>query len=113
MSLRGSKWSGAIPKCRGVDVQVQRSEFRRKPRLDIREHYDSRPGDPASARPTKKGINIPVQDLPRLLALLREAEADALHLGLLEVEDYQEAGLEPPGKLPAVGCSLPPGLAGP
>jgi hypothetical protein len=98
-----SKWYGAIPKVRGVGVQVQRSEFRGKARLDIREHYEFRPGDPDSARPTKKGISIPIRDLPRLMKLLNAAEADALRLGLLELEDYDEAGIPGPAELLEAG----------
>lgn len=94
-----SRWYGAIKKVRGVDVQVQRSEFRGKARLDVREFFELRPGDPDSARPTKKGISLPVQDLPRLMALLKAAEADCLTHGLLELEDYEEADLPAPPEL--------------
>lgn len=97
--MSGSRWYGAIPKVRGVDIQVSRSEFRGKARLDVREHYEFRPGDPDSARPTKKGVSIPVQDLPRLMGLLKAAEADCLTLGLLELKDYTDAGIELPPEL--------------
>lgn len=100
-----ARYYGAIPKCRGVDIRVQRSEFRGKPRLDIREHFEFRPGDPDSASPTKKGVNVPVQDLPRLLALLKAAEADALTGGLLELEDYEDAGLPLPAELEVEGAA--------
>lgn len=78
------RYYGAIPKARGIEIRVQRSEFRGKARLDVREHYEFRPGDPDSARPTKRGISIPVRDLPRLMAALKAAEADCLTAGLLD-----------------------------
>lgn len=94
-----SQFYGAIPKTRGVELRAERSEFRGKPRFDLREYYEFRPGDPDSARPTKKGVNLPVRDLPALQALIREAVADCLTAGLLELEDWEHVGLEPPAEL--------------
>lgn len=91
-----SHFYGSVSKGRGLEIRAERSEFRGKPRFDIRVYYEFRPGDPDSARPTKKGINIPVRDLPALQALIGKAVAECLTAGLLELEDWEHVGLEPP-----------------
>jgi hypothetical protein len=52
-------------------------------------------------RPTKKGIAIAPQDVPAVRAALEAAETDLLARGLIEIEDYTNAGLPLPAQLQA------------
>lgn len=88
-----------IPKARGYAVRVSRDRFRDRERIDVREFYEVRPGDPDTRQPTKKGISLPIDQLPQLRAALEEAERGALAAGLLEVEGYTNAGLPVPPEL--------------
>ena len=85
-----------IPTGRGFALRVSRSTFRGRERLDIRHYFEVRPGDPDTRQPTKKGVNVPLDLLPALLAALHAVEAEALAAGLLEPEDYENAGLPVP-----------------
>lgn len=87
----------AIPKGPDTEVRVQRSTYRGRERVDIREFWQ--PADAEQHVATRKGVNLPLEDLPQLLAALRAIEADAIRSGGLLVEDYQNAGLEPPAEL--------------
>ena len=91
-----------IPTGRGYGVRVSRSTFRGRERLDVRHFFEARPGDPDTRRPTKKGVNLPLDLLPALLAALHAVEAEALGAGLLEPEDYENAGLPVPPALRGV-----------
>jgi len=64
------------------EVWVQLREFRGFQLLDIRVHY--RPDDGGEARPTKKGISVSVNLIPKMLESVQEA------LRLL-----QAAGIDP------------------
>jgi hypothetical protein len=90
---------GEIPKGRGYLLRISQEHYRGHPRVDCRVWYETRPGDPDTRRPTPKGINLSLRDLPAVLAALRAAEADALREGQLSAKDYQRAGLEPPPAL--------------
>lgn len=91
-----------IPTGRGYCVRVSRSRFRGKERLDVRHYFEARPGDPDTRQPTKKGVNLPLEHLPRLLAALHAIEREAIRDGELLPEDYENAGLEPPATLTSV-----------
>jgi hypothetical protein len=72
-----------------ADVHITISEFRRQTRLDLR-HYvesDSSPGMPII--PTKKGINVPLNELPKLIDALLDIQAAARAVGLLEESGTQ------------------------
>lgn len=86
---------GFIPSGRGYQVRVRFTDFRQRPRLDIRLHYEYRPGDPDSGIPTRKGIAVAVHHLPQLRQLLEEAERDAVERGLLRPHHYRSAGVAP------------------
>lgn len=88
-----------IPTGRGFAVRVTRSDFRGKPRVDVRHYFEARPGDPDTMAPTKKGASLPLELLPTLLDALRHAEADAIRDGALLAEDYENAGLPVPPAL--------------
>lgn len=88
-----------IPTGRGYCVRVSRSRFRGKERLDVRHFFEARPGDPDTRRPTKKGVNLPLEHLPRLLAALHAIEREAIRDGELLPEDYENAGLPVPPAL--------------
>jgi hypothetical protein len=57
--------------------------------------------------PRLDGVGVAVfdaeQDLFRLMKLLNAAEADALRLGLVELEDYDEAVIPAPAQLLEAG----------
>ena len=91
-----------IPTGRGYGVRVSRSKFRGKERLDVRHFFEARPGYPDTRQPTKKGVSLLLEHLPRLLAALRQIEAEAIEAGELLAEDYENAGLEPPATLTSV-----------
>lgn len=88
-----------IPVSRGFAVRIARTTWRGKNRVDVRTVFEARPGYPATRQPTKKGVSLLLEDLPRLLAALRRIEAEAIEAGELLPEDYQNAGLEPPPAL--------------
>jgi hypothetical protein len=48
--------------------------------------------------PTQKGVSVQIGMLPRILAELKNLEAQAWKEGLLSNLDYKSAGLEPPPK---------------
>jgi hypothetical protein len=69
------------------NVHITISEFHRQTRLDLR-HYvesDARPGMPII--PTKKGINLPLYELPKLIDELLELQAAARAVGILAEDD--------------------------
>jgi len=91
-----------IPTGRGYCVRVSRSRFRGRERLDVRHYFEARPGDPDTRRPTKKGVNLPLDLLPALLAALHAIEREAIEAGELLAEDYENAGLPAPPALRGV-----------
>jgi len=91
-----------IPTGRGYCVRVSRSTFRGRERLDVRHFFEARPGDPDTRRPTKKGVNLPLELLPQLLAALHAIEREAIRDGELLPEDYENAGLPVPPALRGV-----------
>jgi Transcriptional Coactivator p15 (PC4) len=82
---------------RGDVVVVSTGEFRGRRRVDLREHFTPSAGAPP--QPTRRGVSIRIEDLPRLRAAIEEAEREALRRGDLELEDFKDAGLEPPAEL--------------
>lgn len=87
-----------ISKGRTQAVCVTRDKFKGKDRLDIRVFFLS---DDEQMCPTRQGVNLPISDLPALRAALEAMERDALRGGLLEMEDYESAGLPVPPELSA------------
>ena len=83
---------------RGFAVRVARTTWRGKNRVDVRQVFEVRPGDPDSRQPTRRGVSLRLEYLPRLLAALRRIEAEAIEAGELLPEDYENAGLEPPAE---------------
>ena len=69
------------------DVHITVSEFLGRTRLDLRHYVETsaRPGMPAVA--TKKGINLPISELPKLVVALSEMRAAARAAGLLAEDD--------------------------
>lgn len=64
------------------EVWVQLREFRGHQLLDVRVHF--RPDDGSEPRPTKKGISMSVNIIPKVLKAMNEA-----------VRALKEAGIEP------------------
>lgn len=85
-----------IPAGRGFAVRIARTTWRGKSRVDVRQVFEVRPGYPETRQPTKKGVSLLLEDLPRLLAALHAIGAEAIEAGELLAEDYENAGLEPP-----------------
>jgi hypothetical protein len=72
-----------IPTGRGFAVRVSRSNWRGRERVDVRHVYEFTPGDPDTRQPTQKGVALSLDLLPRLLAALREIEAEAIRDGTI------------------------------
>ena len=70
-------------------IHIELSKYRGHDLVDIRLWWL----DEKTWRPSKKGMALQVSILPELRAALEKLEAEALKRGLLEAEDYQEAGL--------------------
>jgi Transcriptional Coactivator p15 (PC4) len=66
-----------------AEVRVSLDSFQGRPRVDLRTWCDFSVGPVATRGPTKKGVSLPIADLPALLATIRDAEAKARSLGLL------------------------------
>lgn len=66
-----------------AEVRVSLDTFNGRPRIDLRTWCDYSAGPAAMRGPTKKGVSLPVTDLPALLAVIRDAEAQARALGFL------------------------------
>ena len=90
---------GGISQGRGFEMRVTTDQFQGRERLDLRTWAEYRPGDPDSAQPTKKGVNLPVSRLPELLAILKRAEAELIRSGHLKPNDYAAAGMPVPDEL--------------
>lgn len=85
-----------IPKGRGEFFRVEISRFRSLDRLDLRQYWTPEGGQPTG---TRRGINLPITDLPLMRSILQAAEAEALHNGLLDEEAYHMHGLSVPLEL--------------
>lgn len=88
-----------LQKARGFALVVSLAPWQGRLRFDLREWYETRPGDPDTLRPTQKGVNVGVNRLPELRAHLERAEEAAIAAGLLTPADYQRAGLPLPDAL--------------
>jgi hypothetical protein len=64
-----------IPMGAKAEVRVCLIPYRGRVRLDLRTWCDFGSGDAIVRGPTRKGVSIPVSDLPPLLAAVRAAEA--------------------------------------
>ena len=98
----------AINKARGYCIQVTQERFRGRERLDVREWYETRPGNPDTRRPTPNGISVGLNKIPALRAALEAAEKDALERGHLCEQDYRAAGVQPPAELVQRDDAQPP-----
>lgn len=87
-----SEW----PKGRGYILRVSQELYQGHLRIDCRVWYHTRPGDGDTLRPTPKGLNIGMRDIPPLLAALQQAAADGLEAGHLKAEAFTRAGLSVP-----------------
>jgi len=91
-----------IPAGRGLAVRIARTTWRGKSRVDVRQVFEVRPGHPETRQPTKKGVSLLLEHLPRLLAALHAIEREAIEAGELLPEDYENAGLPAPPALRGV-----------
>jgi hypothetical protein len=67
-----------------AEVRVSLDIFAGRPRVDLRTWCDYSAGAVAVRGPTKKGVSLPIGDLPSLALALGAAEAKARELGLFE-----------------------------
>ena len=74
------------------EIRIELGEYRGHRLVNLRTWWS----DGSSWRPSKKGLVVQVSSLPELRAALEELEAEALKRGLLEIEDYEQAGLPAP-----------------
>jgi hypothetical protein len=81
----------------GGVVRVLREGSGRSAYMDLRRWWLER--ESGEIKPTGKGISLNIGRLPQLRAALELAELEALQDGLLEVADYELAGLELPAGL--------------
>jgi len=66
-----------------AEVRITLDSFRDKARVDIRTWADYQAGPVLTRGPTKKGVSLPIADLPSLALALGAAEAKARELGLI------------------------------
>ncbi len=69
----------------GERCKVTLKSYKGKQRVDVRVHFEDEDGE---WQPTKKGLNISVDDLPTLRRLITEAEQKAVHAGVLDPADH-------------------------
>jgi hypothetical protein len=81
----GARIYAELPKGRGFVLRIGQEHYQGHPRVDCRVWYETRPGDPDTRRPTPKGINLALRDLPGVLAALQ-----------LKPEQFTRAGLSVP-----------------
>ncbi len=85
------KLIAAIPKNQREDIRVALTEFQKDGQcfdmVSARVYYDAGDGE---MKPGRNGLNIPVRLLPELVAVLRQAEAEARAAGLL-LDEADEA----------------------
>lgn len=67
-----------------TEVRVYLETFNGRPRLDLRTWCDFTSGPVGPRGPTKRGVILPISDLPALSLAIGEDEALAYRLGLLE-----------------------------
>ena len=75
-----------FPQGSRAEVRLCLETFNGVPRVDLRTWCDFRAGPVDARGPTKKGVSLPIADLPALAAAVREAEARARDFGLLTGE---------------------------
>lgn len=72
---------GSIPRRLGAAVVISSTRHKGQARLDLREHF--LPTGQDTLVPTRRGISLPISDIPALRRALQAAEADAVAAGLL------------------------------
>lgn len=73
-----------IQKGPGLEFRVQKTVYKDRIRVDIREYYID---DDGESKPTRKGVSISADDLPKFLYALKELSQDLLATGDLLPED--------------------------
>ena len=73
-----------LPVGTAAELRLTVERFSGSLRFDLRTWADYRLGASEVRGPTKKGVSLPVEALPDLVAAVVEAEAEARALGLLE-----------------------------
>lgn len=73
-----------LPLGSAAELRLTFERFNGSLRFDLRTFEDDRLGASKVRGPTRKGVSLPVEALPDLVAAVVEAEADARALGLLE-----------------------------
>lgn len=76
----------SLPFGDAAEVRLTLETVNNLTRVDLRTWADDKLGAVVVRGPTKKGVSLPVEALPDLVAAVVEAEAVARALGLLEGE---------------------------
>lgn len=72
-----------LPLGSAAELRLSLDSFNGKARADLRTWADYQAGPVLTRGPTKKGVSVPVEALPALVAAVVEAEAVARSSGLL------------------------------
>ena len=62
---------GEIPITTHQIIRVQTGEFRRKPRIDIRQYFLD---DDDTFRPSQRGVAVPMDEIDKLLEFIQKAK---------------------------------------
>lgn len=73
----------SLPLGDAAEVRLVLETVNKQPRFDLRTWADDKQGAVVVRGPTKKGISLPVEVLPKLVEAVVEADATARALGLL------------------------------
>ena len=76
-----------IEKNRSEELRVALKEYKGRDYLDIRTFIEPYADEGQGRVPTKKGITVPLDKLPELIAALQEAERQARAAGLLDAKE--------------------------
>jgi len=68
-------------------LMVSVNHFKGQPRFDVRHYYEAEGGE---MRPTKKGINIPLELVPRLIDALVMAYNESSGARLVVIDEAKE-----------------------
>lgn len=72
-----------LPLGSSVELRLSLDTFNGKARADLRTWANYQAGPVLTRMPTKKGVSVPIEALPALVAAVVEAEAVARSSGLL------------------------------
>lgn len=78
---------GEFPIRAGNLCRVSLRAYKGRQRFDVRTYFEDPDGE---YKPTQKGVNLSVDDLPSLRRLVVDAERMAVEAGLIDPADFDE-----------------------